>query len=239
VIPSLDSLRVKLFADGADIQGMIEMASKSYISGLTTNPTLMRKAGINDYTEFAKKVLNEITTKPISFEVFSDNLEEMKTQGEKIASWAENVYVKIPITNTLGQNTCSVVEHLNKKGIKVNVTAIMLESQVTEIMKVLNPSVPSYVSLFAGRIADTGRDPVPIVRNCVEIISQNPKSELIWASPRELLNIFQANEIGCQIITATTDLLNKLNLVGRNLEEYSLNTVKMFYEDAKKSEYTL
>ena len=239
MIPSLDSLRVKLFADGADIQGMIEMASKSYISGLTTNPTLMRKAGINDYTEFAKKVLNEITTKPISFEVFSDNLEEMKTQGEKIASWAENVYVKIPITNTLGQNTCSVVEHLNKKGIKVNVTAIMLESQVTEIMKVLNPSVPSYVSLFAGRIADTGRDPVPIVRNCVEIISQNPKSELIWASPRELLNIFQANEIGCQIITATTDLLNKLNLVGRNLEEYSLNTVKMFYEDAKKSEYTL
>ena len=218
---------------------MIEMASKPYISGLTTNPTLMRKAGINDYTEFAKKVLSVISTKPISFEVFSDNLDEMKTQGEKIASWAENVYVKIPITNTLGQTTCSVVEHLNNKGIKVNVTAIMLESQVTEIMKVLNPSVPSYVSLFAGRIADTGRDPVPIVKNCVEIISQNPKSELIWASPRELLNIFQANEVGCQIITATTDLLNKLNLVGRNLEEYSLNTVKMFYEDAKKSEYTL
>jgi transaldolase len=239
VLPTLDTLKVKLFADGADIQGMIEMASKPYISGLTTNPTLMRKAGINDYTEFAKKVLSVISTKPISFEVFSDNLDEMKTQGEKIASWAENVYVKIPITNTLGQTTCSVVEHLNNKGIKVNVTAIMLESQVTEIMKVLNPSVPSYVSLFAGRIADTGRDPVPIVRNCVEIISQNPKSELIWASPRELLNIFQANEVGCQIITATTDVLNKLNLVGRNLEEYSLNTVKMFYEDAKKSEYTL
>jgi transaldolase len=239
VLPTLDTLKVKLFADGADIQGMIEMASKPYISGLTTNPTLMRKAGINDYTEFAKKVLSVISTKPISFEVFSDNLDEMKTQGEKIASWAENVYVKIPITNTLGQTTCSVVEHLNNKGIKVNVTAIMLESQVTEIMKVLNPSVPSYVSLFAGRIADTGRDPVPIVRNCVEIISQNPKSELIWASPRELLNIFQANEVGCQIITATTDVLNKLNLVGRNLEEYSLNTVKMFYEDAKKSKYTL
>ncbi len=239
MLPTLDTLKVKLFADGADIQGMIEMASKPYISGLTTNPTLMRKAGINDYTEFAKKVLSVISTKPISFEVFSDNLDEMKTQGEKIASWAENVYVKIPITNTLGQTTCSVVEHLNNKGIKVNVTAIMLESQVTEIMKVLNPSVPSYVSLFAGRIADTGRDPVPIVRNCVEIISQNPKSELIWASPRELLNIFQANEVGCQIITATTDVLNKLNLVGRNLEEYSLNTVKMFYEDAKKSEYTL
>ena len=239
MLPTLDTLKVKLFADGADIQGMIEMASKPYISGLTTNPTLMRKAGINDYTEFAKKVLSVISTKPISFEVFSDNLDEMKTQGEKIASWAENVYVKIPITNTLGQTTCSVVEHLNNKGIKVNVTAIMLESQVTEIMKVLNPSVPSYVSLFAGRIADTGRDPVPIVKNCVEIISQNPKSELIWASPRELLNIFQANEVGCQIITATTDLLNKLNLVGRNLEEYSLNTVKMFYEDAKKSEYTL
>jgi transaldolase len=239
VIPTLDTLKVKLFADGADIQGMIEMASKPYISGLTTNPTLMRKAGINDYIDFAKKVLSVITTKPISFEVFSDDLDEMKTQGEKIASWAENVYVKIPVTNSLGQSTCNVVEHLSDKGIKVNVTAVMLEDQVTEIIKVLNPSVPSYVSLFAGRIADTGRDPVPIVRNCVKIISQNSNSELIWASPRELLNIFQANDVGCQIITATTDLLNKLNLVGRNLKEYSLDTVNMFYEDAKKSEYTL
>ena len=239
MIPTLDTLKVKLFADGADIQGMIEMASKPYISGLTTNPTLMRKAGINDYIDFAKKVLSVITAKPISFEVFSDDLDEMKTQGEKIASWAENVYVKIPVTNTLGQSTCAVVEHLSNKGIKVNVTAVMLENQVTEIIKVLNPAVPSYVSLFAGRIADTGRDPVPIVRNCVEIISQNSNSELIWASPRELLNIFQANDVGCQIITATTDLLNKLNLVGRNLKEYSLDTVNMFYEDAKKSEYTL
>ena len=239
MIPTLDTLKVKLFADGADIQGMIEMASKPYISGLTTNPTLMRKAGINDYIDFAKKVLSVITAKPISFEVFSDDLDEMKTQGEKIASWAENVYVKIPVTNTLGQSTCAVVEHLSNKGIKVNVTAVMLENQVTEIIKVLDPAVPSYVSLFAGRIADTGRDPVPIVRNCVEIISQNSNSELIWASPRELLNIFQANDVGCQIITATTDLLNKLNLVGRNLKEYSLDTVNMFYEDAKKSEYTL
>ena len=239
MIPTLDTLKVKLFADGADIQGMIEMASKPYISGLTTNPTLMRKAGINDYIDFAKKVLSVITTKPISFEVFSDDLDEMKTQGEKIASWAENVYVKIPVTNSLGQSTCAVVEHLSDKGIKVNVTAVMLEDQVTEIIKVLNPSVPSYVSLFAGRIADTGRDPVPIVRNCVKIISQNSNSELIWASPRELLNIFQANDVGCQIITATTDLLNKLNLVGRNLKEYSLDTVNMFFEDAKKSEYTL
>ena len=239
MIPTLETLKIKLFADGADIQGMIEMASKPYISGLTTNPTLMRKAGINDYTDFAKKVLSMITAKPISFEVFSDDLDEMKTQGEKIASWAENVYVKIPVTNSLGQSTCTVVEHLCDKGIKVNVTAVMLENQVTEIVKVLNPSVPSYVSLFAGRIADTGRDPVPIVRNCVEIISQNSNSELIWASPRELLNIFQANDVGCQIITATTDLLNKLNLVGRNLKEYSLDTVNMFYEDAKKSGYTL
>ena len=239
MIPTLDTLKVKLFADGADIQGMIEMASKPYISGLTTNPTLMRKAGINDYIDFAKKVLSVITAKPISFEVFSDDLNEMKTQGEKIASWAENVYVKIPVTNSLGESTCTVVEHLSNKGIKVNVTAVMLEDQVTEIIKVLNPSVPSYVSLFAGRIADTGRDPVPIVRNCVEIISQNSNSELIWASPRELLNIFQANDVGCQIITATTDLLNKLNLVGRNLKDYSLDTVNMFYEDAKKSEYTL
>ena len=239
MIPTLDTLKVKLFADGADIQGMIEMASKPYISGLTTNPTLMRKAGINDYIDFAKKVLSVITAKPISFEVFSDDLNEMITQGEKIASWAENVYVKIPVTNSLGESTCTVVEHLSNKGIKVNVTAVMLENQVTEIIKVLDPAVPSYVSLFAGRIADTGRDPVPIVRNCVEIISQNSNSELIWASPRELLNIFQANDVGCQIITATTDLLNKLNLVGRNLKEYSLDTVNMFYEDAKKSEYTL
>ena len=239
MIPSLDSLKVKLFADGADIQGMIEMASKSYIAGLTTNPTLMRKAGVDDYIDFAKKVLNVITTKPISFEVFSDNLEEMKIQGEKIASWAENVYVKIPITNTLGQSTYSVVEHLSNKGIKVNVTAIMLENQVEEIIKVLNPSIPSYISLFAGRIADTGRDPMPIVKNCVEIISPNSNCELIWASPRELLNIFQANETGCHIITATSDILKKLDLLGYDLKKYSLDTVKMFFNDSQIAGYKI
>ena len=239
MIPSLDSLKVKLFADGADIQGMIEMANKSYISGLTTNPTLMRKAGINDYIDFAKKVLNVITTKPISFEVFSDNLEEMKIQGEKIASWAENVYVKIPITNTLGQSTYSVVEHLSNKRIKVNVTAVMLESQVEEILKALGDSTPSYISLFAGRIADTGRNPVPIVRNCVEMISQNSNCELIWASPRELLNIFQANETGCHIITATSDILKKLDLLDYDLKKYSLDTVKMFFNDSQIAGYKI
>lgn len=239
MIPSLETLKVKLFADGADIQGMIEMASKPYISGLTTNPTLMRKAGVADYIDFAKKVLNVITTKPISFEVFSDNLEEMKIQGEKIASWAENVYVKIPITNTLGQSTNSVVEHLSNKRIKVNVTAVMLESQVEEILKVLSDSTPSYISLFAGRIADTGRNPVPIVRNCVEMISQNSNCELIWASPRELLNIFQANETGCHIITATSDILKKLDLLDYDLKKYSLDTVKMFFNDSQIAGYKI
>lgn len=239
MIPTLDTLKIKLFADGADIQGMIEMASKPYISGLTTNPTLMRKAGVTNYTAFAKQVLDTITKKPISFEVFSDDIEEMKIQGEKIASWGENVYVKIPITNTLGESTCSVVKHLSNKGIKVNVTAVMLESQVMEIMKVLDASVPSYVSLFAGRIADTGRNPVPIVINCLDMISQNSNSELIWASPRELLNVFQANEVGCHIITATSDILKKLDLVNYDLEKYSLETVNMFFSDSQIAGYKI
>ena len=239
MIPTLDTLKVKLFADGADIQGMIEMASKPYISGLTTNPTLMRKAGINDYIDFAKKVLSVITTKPISFEVFSDDLNEMKTQGEKIASWAENVYVKIPVTNSLGQSTCAVVEHLSDKGIKVNVTAVMTLEQVKNISHALNPDVPSYVSVFAGRIADTGFDPVPLMKSAVDLLKALPASELIWASPRELLNIFQANEIGCHIITVTNEILKKLPLIGYDLNDYSLDTVKMFYTDALSVGYRL
>jgi len=235
--PRLDSLTVKLFADGANLDGMIEMAAKPYIAGLTTNPTLMKKAGVIDYTKFAKEVLKEIKDKPISFEVFSDELEEMKKQGEKIASWGENVYVKVPITNTRGDSTNSVVNYLTKNGIKVNVTAIMTEVQVAEVTKVLNPQISSYISVFAGRIADTGRDPVPLMKNCVEYLKENKKSELIWASPRELLNVFQANQIGCQIITATNDILKKLELVGHDLNEYSLETVKMFYLDAKSSGY--
>ena len=236
---SFDALKIKIFADGADLPGMIEMASKHYISGLTTNPTLMKKAGVSNYTTFAKQVLREIKTKPISFEVFSDEFSEMIKQGETIASWGENVYVKIPITNTRGQSTKEVVEYLANKGIKLNVTAIMTEVQVQDILEVLNPEIESYVSVFAGRIADTGRNPVPIMEKCLQKLSVNRKSELIWASPRELLNLFQANEIGCQIITATNDILKKIDTIGKNLNDYSLDTVNMFYNDAKSSNFTI
>ena len=234
-----DSLKVKLFADGADLTGMIEMASKQYISGLTTNPTLMKKAGITDYIKFATDVLREIQNKPISFEVFSDEIEEMKKQGEKLAALGENVYVKIPITNTQGDSTKDVVRFLSSHGVKVNVTAIMTNEQVEDIMDSLNPDVANYVSVFAGRIADTGRDPLPTMQNCIATLTQNKKSELIWASPRELLNIFQANDIGCHIITATNDILHKLQLVGKDLKLYSLETVKMFYNDAAESGYRI
>ena len=235
--PSRESLKVKLFADGADIGGMIEMAAKPFISGLTTNPTLMKKAGITDYVVFAKEVLREIKTKPVSFEVFSDDLNEMKIQGEKIASWGENVYVKIPITNTRGASTQSVVKFLAASGVKVNVTALMTSAQVAQVVEVLNPDVESNVSVFAGRIADTGRDPLPIMEECLERLSQNKKAELIWASPRELFNVIQASQIGCHIITATNDILMKLNLIGHDLDQYSLDTVKMFYQDALKAGY--
>jgi transaldolase len=233
--PSRDTLKIKLFADGADLDGMVEMASKPYISGLTTNPTLMKKAGITDYVRFAKEVLREIQTKPISFEVFSDDLDGIKNQGLKIASWGENVFVKIPITTTKGESTKSIVRFLTGEGVKVNVTALMTNKQVQHISDALNPNLESYISVFAGRIADTGLDPVGIMKNCLETLSQNKNAQLIWASPRELLNIFQANQIGCHIITATNDILKKLNLIGYDLEKYSLDTVKMFFEDGKES----
>lgn len=233
------TFNVKLFADGADLSGMIEMARKPYISGLTTNPTLMKKAGITNYKEFAKSALAEIKTLPISFEIFSDDNESMKKQGEIIASWGENVFVKIPITNTHGVSTKPVVSYLSRIGVKVNVTALMSVNQVKEILDALNPEVENYISVFAGRIADTGRNPIPIMEECIELLRINKKSELIWASPRELLNIYQANEIGCHIITATNDILHKLDIVGKDLTQYSLETVKMFYLDAKKSGYTI
>lgn len=233
------SLNIKLFADGADIDGMIQKSKDRNISGLTTNPTLMRKAGIKNYTSFAKEILQQITDKPISFEVFSDDLAEMKSQGEIISKWAENVYVKIPITNTKGESTHQIVSELVNQGVKVNVTALMTTDQVRHIFTALAPNVPSFVSVFAGRIADTGRDPLPIIKESLQIVSENPECELIWASPRELLNIFQANEIGCHIITATNDILNKLHLVDYDLKSYSLDTVKMFYSDALASGYQL
>lgn len=235
----VEKLRVKLFADGADLSGMIEMNAIPYIQGLTTNPTLMRKAGIVDYKKFALDVLSEIKVKPISFEVFSDDLEEMKRQGMEIASWGENVYVKIPITNTFAKSTSEVIAYLANQGVKVNVTALMTIEQVQTVVEVLQPEIASYVSVFAGRIADTGRDPVPLMKEALEILRINSNAELIWASPRELLNVFQANEIGCQIITATNDILKKLNLVNKNLSDYSLETVKMFYNDAKAANFQL
>jgi transaldolase len=237
--PSWETLKVKIFADGADFEGMIEMSKKPFITGLTTNPTLMRKAGITNYEDFARKILREITNKSISLEVFSDNLDEMKLQGEKIASWGENVYVKIPITNTQGESTKAVIKYLVEKNVKVNVTAIMTTNQISEIINVLNPKIPSYISIFAGRIADTGRDPLPVMSDAISLLEGNSSAEIIWASPRELLNIFQADQMNCHIITATNDILNKLFLVGKNLNEYSLETVKMFYEDAKKSKYQI
>jgi transaldolase len=237
--PRVDSLKVKLFADGADLQSMVEMASKHFISGLTTNPTLMKKAGVNDYVTFAKSVLQEIKEKPISFEVFSDEHSEMKKQGMEIASWGENVYVKVPVTNTKGQSSAEVVEYLSNKGVKVNVTALMTVTQVKEMTEVLNPKTPSCISVFAGRIADTGRDPMPIISECLLEIQKKKCIELIWASPRELLNVFQADQLGCHIITATNDILNKLEIVGKNLDEYSLETVRMFHSDANSAQYRI
>jgi transaldolase len=237
--PNRDSLKIKIFADGADLANMIEMASKPFISGLTTNPTLMKKAGVTDYAKFGREVLLNITTKPISFEVFSDDLLEMKEQALKIANWGENVYVKIPFSSTSGESTKEVIRYLSYNGVKVNVTALMTSSQVLEIVDSLNPEVESYVSVFAGRIADTGRDPLPIIQRSLLMLASNKKAQLIWASPRELLNIFQANDVGCHIITATNDILQKLQLVGKDLDVYSLDTVKMFYNDAKESGFRL
>lgn len=232
-------LKIKLFADGAEIESMIQMAAMPHIAGLTTNPSLMRKAGISNYEKFAKSVLKEIAHKPVSFEVFSDQLDEMERQAKTIASWGENVYIKIPITNTMGESTSALVGKLVKEGIKINVTAIFSDKQVIEVSEMLSEKVPSYVSIFAGRIADTGLDPTPLVKRALNHLSKKISCEVIWASPRELLNVFQANEIGCHVITATSDILMKLNLVGKDLDEYSLETVKMFYNDAQKSGFSI
>jgi len=236
---NLDSLKVKIFADGADKNGMIEMYNKPYIKGLTTNPTLMKKAGITDYESFAKDILKTVTDKPISFEVFSDDIAEMKRQALKIATWGDNVYVKIPITNTKKESTCALIKELSDSGVKLNVTAMMTLKQVREVVLSLNPEVSSYISIFAGRIADTGIDPVEIMAEAVEIAKQKPKAEVLWASPRELLNIFQADQIGCQVITVSNDILKKLDIVGYDLEDYSLDTVKMFYNDATAAGFNL
>jgi transaldolase len=237
--PDVRKLRVKIFADGADRAGMLEMARKPFIAGLTTNPTLMRKAGVADYRTFARDILAAIRDKPISFEVFCDDFAEMERQAKEIASWGDNVYVKIPVTNCQGEGAYALVRRLARAGVKQNVTALMSLSQVRDVSAALGDGPESYVSVFAGRVADTGRDPVPIMAAAVEVMRPFPNQQLIWASPRELLNIFQADAIGCHVITVTNDLLKKLDLVGKDLADYSLETVKMFYHDAKAAGYTL
>lgn len=236
---SLEKLKVKIFADGADRNGMLEMYAKPYIKGLTTNPTLMRKAGITDYKAFAKDILKAIPDRPISLEVFSDDFADMERQALEIAGWGDNVYVKIPVTNTRREPAYALVRKLAQRKVKLNVTALLTLDQVRDVVAALNPEVPSYVSVFAGRIADTGRDPVPIMAAAVQLLKPNPRAELIWASPRELLNIFHADQVGCHVITVTNDILKKLSLVGMDLAEYSLDTVKMFYNDAQAAGYKL
>lgn len=236
---SLSQLKIKIFADGAEKASMIELAKDPLIKGFTTNPTLMRKAGVTDYMGFAKEVLAEIRTKPISFEVFSDDFTEMERQARIIASWAPNVYVKIPITNTKKESTFELVKKLAAEGVKLNITAILTVPQVAHIIKALSSKVPAIISVFAGRVADTGADPVPIMREANAVLTPYPNYELLWASPRELLNIYQAEEVGAKIITVTPDILKKAANIGLDHHELSLQTVKMFYDDGQKVGYTL
>lgn len=236
---SVADLKVKIFADGADRAGMLEMYAKPYISGFTTNPTLMHKAGLTDYRAFAKDVLTAIPDLPISFEVFADDFDEMERQAGEIATWGEHVYVKVPVTNTRREPSYDLVRRLSHAGVKLNVTAILTLEQVRDVAQALSGGAPSCVSVFAGRIADTGVDPLPILTAALELLRLAPGAELIWASPRELLNIFQADAIGCHIITVTNDILKKLSLVGKDLGDYSLDTVKMFHEDGRKAGFTL
>jgi transaldolase len=238
-LSDLKNLKVKLFADGADLAGMKEMAANPLIKGFTTNPTLMRKAGIADYAAFAREVLKAIPDRPVSFEVFADEFAEMEAQALEIASWGRNVSVKIPVTNTRKEFSGALIERLSKAGVKLNVTAVMTLAQVKQITEKLSAKTPAIISVFAGRIADTGRDPMPIMAKAVQVMKARPKAELIWASPRELLNVFQADAVGCHIITATNDILKKLSLVGKDLDQYSLETVEMFYKDARAAGYTI
>jgi transaldolase len=235
----LRDLKIKLFGDGADKNAILELYKNPMIKGFTTNPTLMRKAGISDYEPFARDLLRSIPDRPISFEVFSDQFEEMEQQAEKIRRWGDNVYVKIPISNTEGQSSIPLIRKLSTRGIKLNVTAMTTLAQVREVGTAVEGGAPTVVSVFAGRIADTGVDPMPMMAAAVEMLRPYPNAELLWASPRELLNIFHAEAVGCHIITATPDILQKLKLVGKDLKEYSLDTVKMFRDDAVKAGYSL
>jgi len=235
----ITNLNVKIFADGADKNGILEMQQDPYIKGFTTNPTLMRKAGITNYEGFARDILTHIKDEPISFEVFSDDFDEMHEQALKIASWGKNVYVKIPVTNTQGKSAAQLIQKLARAGVKQNITALMTLDQVKEVADALADGPEACISVFAGRIADTGRDPLPLMIESLRVMKPLSQLELIWASPRELLNIFQADDIGCHIITVTNDILKKLYLVNKDLNEFSLETVKMFYEDASKAGFNL
>jgi transaldolase len=236
---NISQLKTKIFADGADLKSMKESASNPLVKGFTTNPTLMRQAGVTDYKAFALDVLKAISDRPVSFEVFADDFPTMEAQAREIATWGENVYVKIPVTNTKGDFAGPLLATLSRAGIKLNVTAIFTLDQVSKVGAALAVETPSVVSVFAGRIADTGRDPVPHMRKALELLKDRPKAELLWASPRELLNVLQADEIGCHIITVTGDVIKKLSLVGKDLEAYSRETVMMFYKDATASAYTI
>jgi len=235
----LKQFKIKLFADGADLTDMIEEYKKGIASGFTTNPTLMKKAGVKNYEEFAKAALKAIPNLPLSFEVFSDDLPGMEREARKIGSWGNNVYIKIPVTNTKGESTASLIKKLSHDGLKLNVTAILTVDQVKTVAKALSPTTPSIVSVFAGRIADTGVDPIPIMKESVKILKSNPKAELLWASTRELLNLIQAESCGCHIITITNDILKKVPLVGKDLDQLSLETVQMFYSDAQSAGYRI
>jgi transaldolase len=235
----IEQLRVKVFADGADIDDIVRLAATPGISGFTTNPTLMWKAGLTDYTEFAHRLLEAVPDRPISFEVFADDEPEMRRQARVIAGWGPNVFIKIPVTNTQGHSTADLVRDLSEDGVQVNVTALMLASQVETVTKAVAEGAPSYISVFAGRVADTGVDPIPLMCESLKIMEAAPRSELIWASPREALNIIQADQIGCHVITVTADLLKKTELFGKQLEQFSLETVQMFHNDAATAGFTL
>jgi transaldolase len=235
----LDQISTRIFADGADLDGIVALAADPRIEGFTTNPTLMRKAGLTDYAEFARRLLEQIDKHPISFEVFADEPGEIRRQARLISSWGANVYVKIPVTTTAGESLAPLARELSEGGVKVNVTALFTTAQVELIAAAVKDGAPSCISVFAGRIADAGVDPMPIMAHAVEIMTQAPRSELIWASPREILNLVQADQVGCHIITITHDLLKKLDGLGKSLEQYSLETVRMFHGDAQAAGYTL
>jgi transaldolase len=239
VVTDPSRLSVKIFADGANRDGIAELCSLRWIQGFTTNPTLMRKAGVADYEAFAREILELVTERPISFEVFSDEAAEMEEQARTIASWGENVFVKIPVTDTRGRPSADVARRLATAGVKLNVTALMTAEQVAMVAEWLADGPPAFVSLFAGRVADTGRDPLPIMSAALEALRPHPHLELIWASPREVLNIVQADAIGCHVITVTHDLLRKISTLGKDLDEFSLETVKMFYADGQAAGYSL